>query len=249
MARYSLGFDDEETRELEFIGRRLAPVVDQVLSGQQEVFLDPWLVPHGVLRRQAVEFRSVRFALWAESDNAALLLTSEIERRRFQAWEREALLTAGMPRRWSNATARQSAEAWEFMGQVMTPEELPRFVRQLVSEENQREDPRFLRVYQWWGRLREAVTGSGSEDGQRTLGGFVSGLCNMAVRPTQYDESAASSMASVIIAAPTCVRALRDFGRRRRNRVDNDDLRVRQQALDGWAACLSAVVTTWPDAM
>lgn len=195
MARHSLGFDEEETRELEFIGRMLAPAVDQVLSSKQEVSLDTWPVPHGVMRRHAVEFRSERFALWAESDNAALLLTSGIERRRFQAWEREALLTAGMPRRWSNATARQSAEAWEFMGQVMTPEELPRFVRQLVSEENQREDPRFLRVYQWWGRLREAVTGSGSEDGQRTLGGFVSGLCNMAVRPTQYDESAASSVA------------------------------------------------------
>lgn len=249
MARYSLGLDVEETRELERIGGMLRPVVDQVLSGQREVSLDKWPVPHGTLRRQAVEFRSERFALWAESDNAALLLTSEIERRRFQAWEREVLLTAGLPRRWSNATARQSAEAWDFMGEAMTPKEFPRFVTQLVSKVNRREDPTFLRVYQWWGRLRDAVTGAGSEDGQRSLGGFVSGLCNMAVRPTQYDESAASSMASVIISAPTCAGALLSFRRRRRVRDADVDDQKRLQALDGWAACLSAVVTTWPDAM
>lgn len=248
MARYSLGFDSEETRDLEFMGRMLAPVVDQVLGGQQEVPLDSWPVPHGILRRQAAEFRSERFAHWAESDNAALLLTSAIERRRFKAWEREVLLTAGLPRRWSNATARQCAEAWEFMGQFMTPGELPRFVTQLVSEANRWEDPPFLCVHQWWGRLRDAVTGAGSEDGQRSLGGFVSGLCNMAVRPTQYDESAASSMASVTISAPTCAGALLSFRRRRRVRDADVDDQKRLQALDGWAACLSAVVTTWPDA-
>ncbi len=244
MAEYRLGFDEAETLELEFMGRLLTPVVKEVLRRPDGSAVPVQFIPPP----QAEELGFDALARWAETESARLLLTSAVERRRFQSWEREVLLTAGMPRRLSNTTARQSAEAWEVMGEVMDPDELPGFVMMLGSAEPQEQRSR-PRLRQWWGRLREAITDAGSDDGQRTLGGFVSGLCNMAMRPTQYDESAASTIASAVISAPTCLRALRELAQTDRHdfRVDPEARASRSQVLDAWAACISAVITTSAD--
>lgn len=243
MAEYRLGFDEEETRDLELVGRFLEPVVNEVLRRPD----GPGVPVQAIPRRQAEELGFDELALWAETESARLLLTSAVERRRFQAWEREVLLTAGIPRRLSNTTARQSAEAWEVMGEVMDPDQLPGFVMMLGSAEP-RERHSLPRLRQWWGRVRDAITDDGPNDGQRTLGGFVSGLCNMAMRPTQYDESAASTIASAVISAPTCLRALRDLAQPGRHElhVDPEVRKSRRQVLEAWAACISAVITTWP---
>ena len=70
----------------------------------------------------------------------------------------------------------------------------------------------------------------------------------MAVRPTQYDESAASTIASAVISAPSCLRALRELAQPNRHEfhADPEAHESRSRVLEAWAGCISAVITTWP---
>ena len=69
------------------------------------------------------------------------------------------------------------------------------------------------------------------------------------LQPTQYDESVKSTVMSAVIAAPTCMRAVGDavrwgvgaMGCRVKGDAVGDG---RSRALQAWAECISAVVTT-----
>lgn len=249
MADYRLGFTAEETQDLERVGGRLLPLVRMAIDRPDGLSgVIPELLPGRIWRRRGWEWELGGPVHWAESEGARRLLTDPVERRRFQAWEREVLLTAGMPPTWSYVTARQSAEAWEVMGDYIPPLEFPRFVRKLgLATRPTTQLPLLLR--QWWGWLRHEITEPGVDDGAPTLGGFASWACNVAVG-SQPEESLASQIAAVVIAAPACARAIKGLPRldSKGSEIDSSLRDARQRALDAWAACLSAAYANWMQA-
>lgn len=251
MSRYSLGFDDEETRSLTALGLELQGVLEVVQEQPEGVVRYPWGdLPVAKSHSPRREWSQPSLLVgWAGSEHAHLLMTSDRERRRFETWEKEVFLTAGMPQEWSDVTARQLTEAWEVLGWAMASESLPAFLRALAAAAGPRPRRRFVRLRQWWGSVREALGEFGSDDGALTMGGFASGLCNSVFAPTHFDENAASTVASTVIAAPTCLKAIRNVPPIRNRGPWGEPAEngyPRRRALDQWAECLSAVITTWP---
>lgn len=253
MTRYFLGFGDEQDRSLAVLGQELQGLLGRVIQTPGEAIRVPWSeLPEAALRspRDTWDYPSPLIG-WAGSEQATLLMTSERERRRFESWEREVLLTAGMPGEWSQVTARQLSEAWEVVGSAMSPRDLPSFTRRIAAKPRRRRRA-FVRLRQWWGSLREELRDEADDavtaDGALTFGGFASSLCNKVFAYTHFDENAASTIAGAVIASPTCLKAVRHLpvlGHERwYSAIHEGD--PRSQAIAQWAECLSAVVTTWP---
>lgn len=273
MADWILGIDPQTSHDLAAVGSELRGIAELVQARpageltsipvhdlpaiRQYSPRSPWSRPDALLE-------------WADSDAARRLLGDPVERRRFEAWEREVFLTAGMPTWWARSTARQLRQAWEFLAWALPPDGLRDFIEDVARQpaSTPPSPVQHLQVnglqFSWrgsWAAVRawltDDVLNSGSDDGQASMGGFAAGVINLVTSRFDGEGTFGSTVASAVIASPVCLQAFRDTAEFKDvwrapggpwyspRLTPQSSIHLAEMSA-AWAACLGAVITTWP---